>query len=405
MNDFVHSIRSQFPILGLEVHGQTLVYLDNAATTQKPQQVIDAITNYYAETNSNVHRGVHTLSQRATDAFEACRTKLQEHLNAEHSHEIILTQGTTDSINMVANGFRELLQPGDRILVSELEHHSNLVPWQMSAQISGAALDYIPMTPEGALDMAVFEERLTDRTKVVAVNHISNALGTINPVEEIIAKAHAVGAAVLVDGAQALPHMAVDVRALGADFYAASAHKMYGPTGMGVLYGTETWLEQLPPYRGGGEMIAEVRMAESTYAGLPHKFEAGTPNIAGAVGWAAALDWMQGVGVDQIAAHEQDLLAYGQTLLEQIEGLTVHGPAHHRAAVFSFNVEGIHPYDLGTLLDQQGIAVRTGHHCAQPIMTCLKVDGTVRASLAAYNTREDLDRLAQGLQRAIQMLR
>ena len=397
-------IRSDFPILTRQVHGKSLVYLDNAATTQKPQAVIDALVGYYSGYNSNVHRGVHQLSQEATDAFEAVRRQLQEHLHAAESHEIILTKGTTDSLNLVAHGFRSILKPEDEIIVTQLEHHSNLVPWQMLAQHTGATLRYVPIDGRGVLDQTVYQSLLSERTKLVAFNHISNALGTINPVKAMTAAAHAVGAVVVVDGAQALPHCSVDVQDLDVDFYAGSAHKMYGPTGVGLLYGKAAWLETLPPYQGGGEMISEVAMEQSSYAGLPHKFEAGTPNIAGVIGWGAALSWMQQVGLEAIEAHEQALLAYGTERLLAIPGVKIYGVAPEKAAVLSFNVAGVHPYDVGTLLDQMGIAVRTGQHCTQPIMDCFGIPGTIRASLAAYTSREDLDALAHGLEKAIALL-
>jgi cysteine desulfurase/selenocysteine lyase len=397
-------IRSDFPILTRQVHGKSLVYLDNAATTQKPQAVIDALVGYYSGYNSNVHRGVHQLSQEATEAFEAVRRQLQKHLHAAESHEIILTKGTTDSLNLVAHGFRSILKPKDEIIVTQLEHHSNLVPWQMLAQHTGATLRYVPIDGRGVLDQTVYQSLLNERTKLVAFNHISNALGTINPVKAMTAAAHAVGAVVVVDGAQALPHCAVDVQDLDVDFYAGSAHKMYGPTGVGLLYGKTAWLETLPPYQGGGEMISEVAMDQSSYAGLPHKFEAGTPNIAGVIGWGAALSWMQQVGLEAIEAHEQALLAYGTERLLAIPGVKIYGVAPEKAAVLSFNVAGVHPYDVGTLLDQMGIAVRTGQHCTQPIMDCFGIPGTIRASLAAYTSREDLDALARGLEKAIALL-
>lgn len=397
-------IRSDFPILTRQVHGKSLVYLDNAATTQKPQAVIDALVGYYSGYNSNVHRGVHQLSQEATEAFEAVRRQLQTRINAAESHEIILTKGTTDSLNLVAHGFRSILKPEDEIIVTQLEHHSNLVPWQMLAQHTGATLRYVPIDGRGVLDQAVYQSLLNERTKLVAFNHISNALGTINPVKAMTAAAHAVGAVVVVDGAQALPHSHVDVQDLDVDFYAGSAHKMYGPTGVGLLYGKTAWLETLPPYQGGGEMISEVAMDQSSYAGLPHKFEAGTPNIAGVIGWGAALSWMQQVGLEAIEAHEQALLAYGTERLLAIPGVKIYGVAPEKAAVLSFNVAGVHPYDVGTLLDQMGIAVRTGQHCTQPIMDCFGIPGTIRASLAAYSSREDLDALARGLEKAIALL-
>jgi len=404
MIDFA-ALRKEFPILHQEVHGKPLVYLDNAATTQKPQAVIDAIVHYYGQINSNVHRGVHTLSQRATDAFEATRGKLQKLVNAAHEHEIIYTTGTTGSINLVAHGFRSLLGPGDEIVVSQLEHHSNLVPWQMLAQYTGATLRYIPIVADGSLDLEEAQRLLNPRTKLLAFNHISNALGTVNPVKQLTEWAHAVGACVVVDGAQGLPHRPVDVQDLGVDFYAGSAHKMYGPTGTGMLYGRTEWLEKLPPYQGGGEMISTVTMAQSTYAGLPFKFEAGTPNIEAVVGWGAALDWMNAIGMDALMAHEADLMAYGTERLKAIDGLVLFGTAPEKSAVLSFGFADLHPYDLGTLLDQQGIAVRTGQHCTQPIMDYYSIPGTVRASFAAYSNREDVDRLAVGVERALRMLR
>ena len=404
MIDFA-ALRKEFPILDQEVHGKPLVYLDNAATTQKPQAVIDAIVHYYGQINSNVHRGVHTLSQRATDAFEATRGKLQRLVNAEHEHEIIYTTGTTGSINLVAHGFRSFIGPGDEVVVSQLEHHSNLVPWQMLAQHTGATLRYIPILADGSLDLDEAQRLINSKTKLLAFNHISNALGTVNPVAKLTEWAHAVGACVVVDGAQGLPHRPVDVQAMGVDFYAGSAHKMYGPTGTGMLYGRTEWLEKLPPYQGGGEMISTVTMAQSTYAGLPFKFEAGTPNIEAVVGWGAALDWMNAVGMDALMAHEADLMAYGTERLTAIDGLVLFGTAPEKSAVLSFGFADLHPYDLGTLLDQQGIAVRTGQHCTQPIMDYFNIPGTVRASFAAYSSREDVDRLANGVERALRMLR
>ena len=381
------------------------MYLDNAATTQKPQAVIDAIVHYYGQINSNVHRGVHTLSQRATDAFEATRGKLQRLVNAEFEHEIIYTMGTTGSINLVAHGFRSLLGPGDEVVVSQLEHHSNLVPWQMLAQHTGATLRYIPILADGSLDLDEAQRLINPKTKLLAFNHISNALGTVNPVAKLTEWAHAVDACVVVDGAQGLPHRPVDVQAMGVDFYAGSAHKMYGPTGTGMLYGRTEWLEKLPPYQGGGEMISTVTMAQSTYAGLPFKFEAGTPNIEAVVGWGAALDWMNTVGMDALMAHESDLMTYGTERLTAIDGLVLFGTAPEKSAVLSFGFADLHPYDLGTLLDQQGIAVRTGQHCTQPIMDYFNIPGTVRASFAAYSSREDVDRLADGVERSLRMLR
>ena len=401
----IAQIRADFPILQREVNGQPLVYLDNAATSQTPLAVIDAISDYYKHTNANIHRGVHALSQEATDEFEAARHKIQKHFNAGQAHEIIFTSGTTHSINLVAHGFASFLEKGDELIVSELEHHANIVPWQMLCERTGAALKVIPITANGTLDMGVYAELLNERTKVVFVNHVSNALGIINPIEEIIEKAHAVGAAVLIDGAQATPHMVPDVQALDVEFYTTSAHKICGPTGMGVLYGKEAWLCKLPPYQGGGEMIDQVTFEKTTYADLPHKFEAGTPNIAGGVGFGAAVDYMNNIGFEAIAAHENDLMRHATEKLKKIEGLHIYGDVDNKVAVISFNVEGIHPYDIGTLLDKMGIAVRTGHHCCQPIMDHFKIPGTVRASFAFYNTHEEVVRLIAGVEKAVGMLR
>lgn len=398
-------IREQFPILKQQVHGSQLVYLDNAATAQKPQRVIDALGSYYSSINSNVHRGVHHLSQRATDAFEQSREAVRAHLNAAETAEIIFTKGTTDSINLVASGYREqILQPGDVVVVSELEHHSNLVPWQIAAERSGAQLRIIPMNEDGTLNLETLPELLAGPVKLVAVNHISNALGTINPIEKIIAAAHEAGAHVLIDGAQSVPHLQVDVRALDADFYTFSGHKTYGPTGVGVLYGKRELLEMLPPYQGGGEMIADVSLEKSTYAEIPHKFEAGTPNIADVIALHEAIRFMNDVGVAQIAAWEHTLLEAATQQLSAIAGLRIYGTAPEKASVVSFLVDGVHPYDLGVLLDQMGIAVRTGHHCTQPIMNKYQIPGTARASMAVYNTLEEVERLAQGVSRAVKML-
>ena len=398
-------IREQFPILKQQVHGSQLVYLDNAATAQKPQRVIDALGSYYSSINSNVHRGVHHLSQRATDAFEQSREAVRAHLNAAETAEIIFTKGTTDSINLVASGYREqILQPGDVVVVSELEHHSNLVPWQIAAERSGAQLRIIPMNEDGTLNLETLPELLAGPVRLVAVNHISNALGTINPIEKIIAAAHEAGAHVLIDGAQSVPHLQVDVRALDADFYTFSGHKTYGPTGVGVLYGKRELLEMLPPYQGGGEMIADVSLERSTYAEIPHKFEAGTPNIADVIALHEAIRFMNDVGVAQIAAWEHALLEAATQQLSAIAGLRIYGTAPEKASVVSFLVDGVHPYDLGVLLDQMGIAVRTGHHCTQPIMNKYQIPGTARASMAVYNTLEEVERLAQGVSRAVKML-
>jgi cysteine desulfurase/selenocysteine lyase len=398
----VEKIRNDFPILQRTVNGKPLVYFDNAATSQTPQVVIDTIVDYYQNYNANIHRGVHTLSQEATDKYEQARTTIQQHFNAAHSYEIIFTSGTTHSINMVAAGFASLLHQGDEVIVSALEHHSNIVPWQMLCEKTGAILKVIPMHQDGALDMKVYTDLLSDKTKLVFCNHISNALGTINPIKEIIDKAHAVGAAVLIDGAQACPHIKPDVQALDVDFYVASAHKICGPTGVGLLYGKQEWLEKLPPYQGGGEMIETVTFEKTTYAGLPHKFEAGTPNICGGIAFGAAIDYMNAIGFDAIAAYENELLAYGTEKLSEIEGLKIYGTTH-KTSVISFNVEGVHPYDIGTILDKLGVAVRTGHHCAQPIMDFYQIPGTIRASFAFYNTKEEIDILVSAVKRAVLM--
>lgn len=397
-------IRADFPILTREVNGQPLVYFDNAATSQTPQQVIDVIVDYYSRYNANIHRGVHRLSQEATDAYEMARQTIQTHFNAAKAHEIILTSGTTHAINIVASGYAALLKEGDELVVSAMEHHSNIVPWQMLCEKTGAQLKVIPMTQLGTLDMDAYDALLNKNTKLVFVNHVSNALGTVNPIEEIITKAHAVGAKVLVDGAQAAPHIKADVQALDIDFYVTSAHKLCGPTGVGMLYGKQDLLNALPPYQGGGEMIAEVTFAKTTYADLPHKFEAGTPNIAGGIAFGAALDYMNEIGFEAIAAFENELLVYATNELEQVEGVQIYGQAPEKTAVLSFNVKGIHPYDLGSILDQMGIAVRTGHHCAQPIMDFYQIPGTVRASFSFYNTKEEIDRMLVALKRAISML-
>lgn len=402
----VQKIRAQFPILSQTVNGKPLVYFDNGATSQKPQAVIDSIVEYYSKYNANIHRGVHTLSQLATDAYEQARFKIQQHFNAKHAYEIIFTSGTTESINLVANGFASLLQPGDEIVISALEHHSNIVPWQMLCEHTGAILKVIPMNLQGELIMDEYDNLLSEKTKLVCCNHISNALGVLNPIEEIIEKAHAVGAAVLIDGAQSCPHIKPDVQALNVDFYVTSAHKMCGPTGVGMLYGKEEWLRKLPPYKGGGEMIATVTFEKTTYADLPHKFEAGTPNICGGIAFGAAIDFMNEVGFDNIAKHEHELLVYGTQRLQEIEGVTIYGPTdlNKKASVISFNIENIHPYDIGTIVDKLGIAVRTGHHCAQPIMDFFKIPGTIRASFAFYNTKEEIDIFVEAVKKAKMML-
>ena len=400
----VHKIRKDFPILNRKVNGKPLIYFDNAATSQTPQQVIDVIVDYYSNYNANIHRGVHSLSQEATDAYEQARLKIQNHFNAKQPYEIIFTAGTTHGINLVANGFSSLLKKGDEVIVSALEHHSNIVPWQMLCERTGASLKVIPMNENGELILSEYDTLLNENTKLVFVNHISNALGTINPIEYIINKAHAVGAAVLVDGAQSCPHIKPDVQQLDVDFYVCSAHKICGPTGVGMLYGKEEWLNKLPPYQGGGEMIAEVSFEKTTYANLPHKFEAGTPNICGGIAFGAALDYMNSIGFDNIAAYENELLEYATEQLLQIEGLKIYGTAKHKTSVISFNVGNIHPYDIGTILDKLGIAVRTGHHCAQPIMDYYKIPGTVRASFMFYNTKEEIDAFIVALNKAILML-
>lgn len=400
----IQSIRKDFPVLNRQVNGKPLVYFDNAATSQTPKQVIQSIVNYYENYNSNIHRGVHTLSQEATDAYEKARQTLQAHLNVARSEEVILTSGTTHSINIVASGFASLLKEGDELLVSAMEHHSNIVPWQMACEKTGTMLKVIPMNSMGELEMDVFDQLLSERTRLVFCNHVSNALGTINPIKEIITKAHAVGAAVLVDGAQAAPHFKVDVQKLDVDFYTLSAHKVCGPTGIGLLYGKRSWLEKLPPYQGGGEMIAEVSFEKTTYADLPHKFEAGTPNIAGGIAFGAAIDYMNQIGFEAIAAYEEELLVYATNQLKQIEGIEFVGEAKNKASVISFNLKGIHPYDVGSILDKLGIAVRTGHHCAQPVMQHFNVPGTVRASFAFYNTKEEIDIFVEGVKTAQRML-
>lgn len=400
----INKIREDFPILKQKVNGKPLVYFDNAATAQKPKVVEDAIVEYYETINANIHRGVHTLSQLATDAYEESRQKIKAHLNAKEDREIIFTAGTTFGINLVANGFGALLKEGDEIIISAMEHHSNIVPWQFACERSGATLKVIPMNQNGELLMEEYDKLLSKNTKVVAVNHISNALGTINPIEYIIKKAHEVGAAVLIDGAQATPHIKPDVQALDCDFYVFSGHKVCGPTGTGVLYGKEDWLNQLPPYQGGGEMIKTVTFEKTTYACLPHKFEAGTPNIAGGIVLGYALDYMNEIGFDNIAAYEHELLVYGTEKLLEIEGVKIIGTAKEKASVISFNIEGIHPYDIGVIVDKLGVAVRTGHHCTQPIMDFFGIPGTIRASFSFYNTKEEIDTFIAAVKKAKMML-
>jgi cysteine desulfurase/selenocysteine lyase len=401
----IDEIRKDFPLLGREVNGKPLVYLDNGATSQKPRQVIDAISKYYQSDNSNVHRGVHFLSQLATEQFEEAREKVRALINARHLHEIIYTRGTTEAINLVAHSYsRRYIQPGDEIIISGMEHHSNIVPWQIACEHYGAVLKVIPYNHRGELDMKRFEELLSDRTRLVSVVHISNALGTINPVARIIELAHARNAAVLIDGAQAIPHMKVDVQALGADFYCFSGHKMFGPTGIGILYGREELLDEMPPYHGGGEMIKTVTFEKTTYNSLPHKFEAGTPDIAGVIGLGVAIDYINSIGIGRIGAWEHELLRYATERLKEIPGLRIYGEAEEKASLISFLVEGIHPYDLGTIVDKMGIAIRTGHHCAQPVMDHFGIPGTARASFAFYNTLEEVDKLVEAVKKAVLML-
>ncbi len=401
----IASIRSDFPILNEVVNGKQLVYFDNAATTQKPRLVLDALAGYYEHYNANIHRGIHHLAEKATSAFELSRKRLQAFLNAEHSEEIIFTYGTTDGINLVASSYgRKFLKEGDEVIISTMEHHSNIVPWQMLCEEKGCILKVIPINDEGELLMDEYEKLLTEKTKFVSVVHVSNALGTINPIKEIIAKAHAVGAKVLIDGAQASSHIKIDVQDLDCDFYSLSLHKIYGPTGMGILYGKRDLLNAMPPYRGGGEMIKEVTFAKTTYNELPYKFEAGTPNIADVVAAKFALDYVDALGKANIAAYENELLAYATEAVKEIEGLRIIGQAKEKVSVLSFVIDGIHHQDIGVLLDQQGIAVRTGHHCTQPLMNRFNITGTSRASFAVYNTIEEIDKLVQGLHKVKRML-
>ena len=396
----VQRIRAAFPNLHREVHGNPLVYLDNAATAQKPQLVIDRLNRYYTSENSNVHRGVHTLSQEATEAYEGARERIRAFINASSNHEVIYTRGTTEAINLVASSFgRKNLSAGDEVLISTMEHHSNIVPWQMVCEETGATLRVIPISKEGDIEYDAFLSMLCERTKILAVCHISNTLGTINPLDRMVADAHRFGATVVVDGAQAVPHMQVDVQALDVDFYCFSSHKMFGPTGIGILYGKESLLEAMPPYQGGGDMIDTVSFEKTTYNTLPHKFEAGTPHIAGGIGLGAAVEYMESVGLDAIAEYEHELLEYGTEQLLSIEGVRIIGTAPHKASVLSFLIGDIHPYDTGTILDRLGIAVRTGHHCTQPLMDHWGLPGTARASLAFYNTREDIDALVAGIRK------
>ena len=400
----INKIRKQFPILNRKVNGEKLTYLDNGATSQKPQSVIDAIDNYYRDENSNVHRGIHLLSERATDKFEQTRIAVQLFIGAKHNHEIIFTKGTTDSVNLVANGFRSLLKQGDEILISELEHHSNIVPWQMCCDVSGATLKVIPILDNGELDMDEFEKLLSENTKLVALSHVANSLGTINPVEEIIEKCHRVGTKVLIDGAQAASYISLNMQDLDADFYCFSAHKMYGPTGVGVLYGKEESLNELPPYQGGGEMIEEVSFEKTTYADLPHKFEAGTPNIAGVIAFKNAIDFISELGIENIAKHIRDLLKYATSEILKIEGVKIYGTSEKKSGIISFNIEGLYPYDIGMILDKLGVAIRTGHHCTQPVMNYYKIPGTARISFALYNSKSEIDTCINAIKKAKQML-
>ena len=402
----ITEIRRDFPILERKISSNPLVYFDNGATSQKPQQVIDSIVHYYTTYNANIHRGVHTLSQEATEAYEVARQKLQKHIHAAKSYEVLFTSGTTEGINLVATCLTPFVKAGDEILVLTTEHHSNIVPWQLLAERTGAVVRPIPVDQEGMILMEDFKAMLSERTKVVSCQHVSNALGNVHPVKEIIALAHSVGAVTLIDGAQSCPHFAIDVQDLDADFYVASGHKMYAPTGIGFLYGKEEWLQRLPPYKGGGDMIKTVCFEGTTYADLPYKLEAGTPNICGGIAYGVAIDYMHSLGMADIAAHEHALLKYAHEQIQALGGITIYGThdLNRKAGVLSFNVDGAHPYDVGTLLDQMGIAVRTGHHCAQPIMEFYHIPGTIRASFAVYNTLEEIDRLISGLKKAMKML-
>lgn len=402
----VEKIRQNFPILKEKVHGKPLVYLDNAASSQKPQIVIDAISHYYKHQNSNVHRGIHYLSAAATELYEEVRNKAQKFINAKHNHEIIFTRGTTEGINLVATAFgRFNIKQGDKIIISEMEHHSNIVPWQMLCKEKGAILRIIPINDNGEIIFEEYVKLLSEKAKLVAVNHVSNTLGTINPVKKIIDEAHKWDIPVLIDGAQAAPHLPIDVQKLDCDFYTLSSHKMYGPTGIGILYGKEKWLNSMPPYQGGGDMIKSVSFEATTYNDLPHKFEAGTPNIADTIAFGTAIDYINTIGLETIAVHEEKLLQYATEKLTAIEGLKIIGTAQHKAAVISFVIEGLHPSDIGTILDQQGIAIRTGHHCTQPLMDRFKVSSMARASFAMYNTVEEIDVLVEGIKQAMKMLK
>jgi len=394
------AIRNDFPILHQEIYGQPLVYLDNAASSQKPVQVIDAVSDYYRNDNANVHRGVHRLSQRATDAYEGARSKVRGFVNAKSDKEIVFVRGATEAVNLIAQSFvRPMLSAGDEILISHMEHHANIVPWQMLCEQTGARLKVIPMTQVGELDLSGLENLLTERTKIMAIGHVSNALGTVNPVKEMIEKAHAKGIPVLVDGAQAVPHMMVDVQDLDCDFYVFSGHKMFAPTGIGAMYGKQALLEEMPPWQGGGDMILSVSFDHTQYNELPYKFEAGTPNISGAIGLGAAIDYMQDIGIEKIAQHEHDLLVSATEKVSDLAGVRIIGTAQNKASVLSFMIDGVHPHDVGTIFDQQGVAIRTGHHCAQPVMQFFGIPATARASFAFYNTMEEVDALVDGIKK------
>ena len=402
--DIAH-IRAQFPVLNQQVGKYPLVYFDNGASSQKPQVVIDRISKYYEQENANIHRGVHHLSQISTENYEQARRTVQSFINAEHDHEIIFTTGTTEGINLVAACYGKLLKEGDEIIITEMEHHSNIVPWQMLAEEKGLVLKYIPLKDNGELKWEKLDDLLTDRTELVAFTHISNSLGTINPISEIIEKAHNIGAKVLIDAAQSLQHIRLDVQLLDADFLVFSGHKVFAPTGVGILYGKEELLNAMPPYKGGGDMIKTVSMDKTTYNELPHKFEAGTPNIAGGIGLGAAIEWMNELDYEQLQEHEEELLNYATAKLKKIEGAKIYGEAEKKSSILSFLIEGCHPYDIGTLLNQQGIAVRTGHHCTQPVMDFFQIPGTIRASFSFYNTKEEIDRFIEALNKAVDMLR
>jgi cysteine desulfurase/selenocysteine lyase len=400
----IENIRAEFPILSTKIGKYPLIYFDNGATSEKPSVVISRITQYYELENANIHRGVHHLSQLSTENYENARTSIQEFIGAKHSHEVLFTSGTTEGINLVAQCFGDLLKVGDEVLITEMEHHSNIVPWQMLAERKQLTLRYIPLKTNGELDLSQLDELLTEKTKLVSITHISNSLGTINPIEDIIEKAHKKGAKVLIDAAQSLQHMKVNVQDLDCDFLVFSGHKVFGPTGIGILYGKEAILNSMPPYKGGGDMIKTVTMQGTTYNELPHKFEAGTPNIAGGIALGTAINWMDSFNYDEIQAYEDDLLEYGTERIKEIEGVTIYGTSENKSSILSFLIDGHHPYDIGTLLNQQGVAVRTGHHCTQPVMDFFKIPGTIRASFSFYNTKEEIDYFIEALKKAINML-